>query len=105
MGLHCWLDVVETGNGMKIVIDEDELRPFVEQVVIQAVERLDRDRARVGDRLAFGEAEAAMMLGVPRHVLRDMRLRGEIIAGKLGRRVVYSREQLLKILHRSRNGK
>ena len=92
-------------NGMKIVINENELRPLIEQVVTQTLERLDRDRARVGDRIAFEEAEASMMLGVPRHVLRDMRLRGEVVAGKLGRRVVYSREQLLDLLDRSRNGK
>jgi hypothetical protein len=103
--LHGWPDVAEMENVMKIVIDENELRPLVEQVVTQAVERLERDRARIGDRIALGEAEAATMLGVPRHVLRDMRLRGEVVAGKLGRRIVYSREQLLVLLERSRNGK
>ena len=90
---------------MKIDIDEDDLRPLIEQVVTQTMERLDRDHERIGDRIAYPEGEAAALLGVPRHVLRDSRLRGEVAAGKLGRRVVYSREQLLKFLGRSRNGK
>jgi hypothetical protein len=92
-------------NVMKIVIDEDKLLPVIQQVVDETIKRLERDRGRVGDRIGFPEGEAAALLGVPRHVLRDARLRGEIVAGKLGRRIVYSGEQLLELLERSRNGK
>ena len=35
----------------------------------------------LGDRLGYPEAEAAALLGIERHVLRDCRLRGEIRGG------------------------
>ena len=47
------------------------------------------------DRIGFPEAEAAELLGIPQHVLRDCRLRGEIFARKIGKRFVYSRQTLL----------
>lgn len=45
-------------------------------------------------RLAFTEPEAAALLGVQSHVLRDARLRGEITPTKLGSRIGYSRREL-----------
>jgi excisionase family DNA binding protein len=50
------------------------------------------------DRLAYAEKDAAALLGVPRHVLRDARLRGEVRAVKLGKSWRYSRANLLRYL-------
>ena len=47
---------------------------------------------------ARNEAEAAGACGVARHVLRDLRLSGRIKARKLGRKVVYTREDLMRAL-------
>jgi len=49
-------------------------------------------------RLALSEAEASMSLGVPRHVLRDARRRGEVSARKVGKSYRYTREGLLDYL-------
>ena len=47
------------------------------------------------DRIGFPESEAAELLGLPSHVLRDCRLRGEIYARRIGKKYVYSRQTLL----------
>ena len=68
----------------------------------ETVERLEEERDRLGERLAFREHEAAALLSVERHTLRDARLRGEVEASRLGRRIIYSRDQLLRLLERNR---
>ena len=87
---------------MKIVLDESDLRPLIERVVVETLGQFEATRAKFGDRLAFPEAEAASLLGVPRHVLRDARLRGEIDGAKIGKRIVYRTEELLRFLASNR---
>lgn len=50
------------------------------------------------DRLAYTEPEAAQLLGVRSHVLRDARLRGELTGRRAGKRVIYDRRELLRWL-------
>ena len=57
---------------------------------------------KLGGRLAYTEAEAASLVGVERHVLRDARLRHEIEASRVGKRIVYTRDELLRFLHAQR---
>jgi len=83
---------------MQMHITRDELRPLVRAVVAEVLAELE---ARMVDdgRLAFSEAEAADLLGIRPHVLRDARLRGEITACRIaGGRVRYTRHQLLEYL-------
>jgi hypothetical protein len=80
---------------VKLEFSEADIRPLVEIVVAEVV-------AKVGgvpsDRLAFEESEAARMLGIPKHVLRDLRLSGGIEAKKCGKRALYRRDVLLRYL-------
>lgn len=80
---------------MKLQFDESDLRPLVQAVVNEVV-------AKIGgipdDRLAFEEGEAARLIGVPKHVLRDLRLSGGIEATKCGKRSLYRRDVLLRYL-------
>ncbi len=87
---------------MKVIFDESALVPVIEKTVLETLNQVDADRSRLGDRLAFPEAEAARSLGVKPHILRDARLRGDISGTRIGRRVVYEREQLLEWLRRNR---
>lgn len=87
---------------MEIRLDHSDLRPLVEQVVAEAVLQLQEVDARAGDRIAYTEADAAAMLSVGRHVLRDARLRGEVECSRVGNRIVYTREQLLQFLFQQR---
>ena len=84
------------------VQDLEDLRPLVEQVVDVTISRLEGNSEKLGGRLAVSEAEAAALVGVARHVLRDARLRGELIASRVGRGVVYEKTELLAFLKRRR---
>ncbi len=79
--------------------DIHDLAPIIETVVDRVLERIAADSERLGDRLAFSEPESADLLGLPRHVLRDMRLRGQISAKKCGKQFRYSRQTLVDFLN------
>ena len=83
---------------LKLEFDADTIRPLIAEIVAETVARIDEQRARLGDRLAFTEPEAAALLGIPWHSLRDIRRRGEIDASKAGRRIIYARDALIKYL-------
>ena len=76
----------------------DDLRPLVQLVVAEAMAKVEAERAKLDGRLAYTEPEAAALLGIPRHSLRDCRLRGEVTASRIGKRIVYSREALSEFL-------
>ena len=78
---------------MKIHIDDDELKSLVKMAVRETIELASQD-----ERLAYTEMEAAKLIGVARHVLRDERLRGRVQHGKCGKKIVYSTRQLLEFI-------
>jgi hypothetical protein len=84
---------------MAFVLDVEALRPLVRAIVAEAVAELEKDRATLPDRLAFSEAEAAALLGLHAHQLRDERRRGKISASEIvGKRIRYLRSDLLQYL-------
>ena len=83
---------------MKITLEDADLRPLIERVVAETIERLDNERAKLGNRLGHPEPEAAALIGVQRHTLRDCRLRGEIEGRLVGKRIVYSRDELIRFM-------
>jgi len=87
---------------MKVSFDEADLRPLIEQIVSATFAQLQSDRAPFGDKLAFTEPEAAAILSLRPHVLRDCRLRGEIAGSRIGKRILYERNELLRFLQRQR---
>jgi hypothetical protein len=90
---------------LSLSLDAAALRPLVQVVVHEVLAAVEQDRARVPDRLAFSEQEAARLLGLNVHQLRDERLRGRIQASQVvGRRVRYLREDLINYLMASRTG-
>ena len=82
-------------------LEDCDLAVIVEQVLDRVLARREADAKRFGGRLAFTEPEAAAMLGMKPYVLRDARLRGEIIGFRIGKKIFYSREELLKLLARN----
>ena len=78
--------------------DIESLRPLIDAVVQATLERIGAAESKAGDRIGFTEPEAAALMGVAPHVLRDCRLRGEIHARKVGCRFIYSRPALLSFL-------
>lgn len=89
---------------MQIAFGAEEMRPLVRQVVAEVMAELQQHPALADDsRLAYSEPEAADLLGVKSHVLRDERLRGRIDFTKIvGGRVRYTKAQLAEYLARGR---
>jgi hypothetical protein len=86
---------------MQLHFDPAALRPLIRVVVEEVLHQMAADQARLnGDgRLAFSEAEAASLLDLQQHVLRDERRRGKITASSIvGRRVRYLHADLMAYL-------
>jgi hypothetical protein len=80
-------------------IDPAALLPLLEMAAEVAVQRFARDQDLLRGKLAFTEPEAAALLSLAPHQLRDARLRGEITASVgPGRRILYQRQNLLDYL-------
>ena len=88
---------------MGFQIDHNALAPLIRAVAQEVVSELRDDEHRLDkDRLAYPEAEAAALMGVPRHRLRDARLRGELKASRIGKVLVYEDSELRAFLRRQR---
>ena len=93
------------GAGLLLPVSAEALRPLLRELVAEAVAQLQAHQAAAGDKVASSEAEAARLLGVNEHVLRDERLRGRIAASQIvGRRIRYTRQDLLDYLMARRTG-
>ncbi len=90
--------------GLKLHVPPDTLRPLIEEVVAEVLARMEAARPQLEGRMAFSEEEAARLLGLQPHVLRDERLRGRIKASTIvGRRIRYTREDLTAYLLQRRD--
>lgn len=85
-------------DGLRAVIQST-----VQETVVTVLAQLDGDRAKLNDRLAYSEHEAAALLGLEWHQLRDERRRGRVSASVgPGRKIMYTRQDLLDYLHARR---
>jgi hypothetical protein len=87
---------------VQLTFDADTLRALVRPIV-QEVAAAIGSLPESDTRLAYTEAEAAKLLGIATHQLRDARLRGEIFATRVGGRIGYERTELLAYLVRNRS--
>lgn len=87
---------------MRIELTDQELRPIVQSIVSEVLANLESRGLRDSDRLAYNEAEAAALLGMAKHQLRDCRLRGQIQGSKPAKCYMYTRLELMRFLERSR---
>ena len=81
-------------TGISVTLDDVVIRHVMERVIRELATNLDWPKGRI----ALNEHEAAEALGVPRHVLRDFRLSGRVQSTRIGRKVLYTRSQLLAAL-------
>jgi hypothetical protein len=79
---------------MHFTIESDEIRGLVKEVVRETLAPIDWPVHR----LTLSEQEAAEACGVGRHVFRDLRLGGQSRARRLGKKVVYTRTDVLAAL-------
>jgi hypothetical protein len=87
---------------VKLTLDEADLRPLIEQIVAATLAESRSADARFGHKLAYTEPEAAALLSIRPHVLRDARLRGEIVGCRVGKRILYERDELSRFLQRQK---
>ena len=85
-----------------LTIDAEALRPLIKLIVAEALAELSASALGAGDQIAISEADAAKLLGLNRHQLRDARRRKEITCSRIGRRVVYDRGELRAYLARAK---
>jgi hypothetical protein len=85
--------------GAAFQFDPEAFKPLIEQAVEAAMLKIENARATVGDRLCYSEPEAAALLGLEPHQLRDERLRGRIKASSIVcRRIRYTLQDLVEYL-------
>ncbi len=94
-----------TEGAVHLPVAVEALRPLVAEVVQEALAQLEAARAALGHKLAWSEPEAAALVSLRPHQLRDARLRGEVTASGRGpgRKILYTREDLLAYLTRRRS--
>jgi len=84
--------------GLNLQLDDNALEPLVRRVAEEVIRHTQGENAQFG-KLAYGEAEAAALLSLAPHQLRDERLKGRVEASVgPGRKILYSRQQLLDYL-------
>ena len=89
--------------GINLQLEPSVLEPLIRQIVAEVVAQLETDRAKLGEKLAYSEAEAARLLGLREHQLRDARLAGKVGCSQVtGRRIRYTRSDLLEYLSQNR---
>lgn len=85
--------------GINLELDPETLKPLIEQAVETALVRLQETQAALNCKLAYSEPEAAALLSLEPHQLRDERRRGRVEASVgPGRKILYTRGQLLAYL-------
>jgi hypothetical protein len=90
---------------LKLTLDTAALRPLIVEVVRETLAQAEADRATVAGPLCYSEEEAARLLGIEPHVLRDERRRGRIQASQIAcRRVRYLPADLAAYLAARRIG-
>ena len=89
---------------MQFNLSAEEIRPLIHEILQTAVEKLEADKAGLGDQLAYSESDAARLPGLNTQQLRDERIRGRIASTRIvGGQIRYSREDLLAYLRRNRS--
>ena len=84
---------------MKLEFSDAEMSPLIQKIVAEVLRQHKAAEAKANGRLGYSESEAAALLSVPPHVLRDCRLRQEISARMVGKRYIYSRDELMIFLN------
>ncbi|QDT49467.1 hypothetical protein Pan258_35160 [Symmachiella dynata] len=82
---------------------EGYLRDLVRDAVREALDaRADAEAAMPASALSFWEPQAAELIGIKAHALRDLRRKGLVEAVRLGGRICYRRESLVALLEQQR---
>jgi hypothetical protein len=90
---------------LALAIEPDALLPLIQSIVSETLAALEQDRQRVPpERLAYSEAEAAALMGLHVHQLRDEREKMKRIGYTriVGGRIRYTPDNLHAYLQKER---
>src|SRR5262245_42476289 len=86
-------------TALSLNFEPEALEPLIRHVVEETLARLEAERGKLDGRLAYSEPEAAALLGLQAHQLRDERRRSRIAASTIvGKWVRYLHEDLVRHL-------
>jgi excisionase family DNA binding protein len=84
-------------------LEGGELESLVRRIVAEVLAELEQHQQIHQGRLAYTEAEAAAMLGLKQHQLRDIRRDGKIHHTRIvGRQIRYTLQDLMAYLNQGR---
>lgn len=88
---------------LNLAVDPAALTTLIETIAASCLAKMRDEMRTADDRLAFDEGEAARLIGLERHQLRDERLRGRISASRITKGSIrYLRQDLEAYLMRDR---
>jgi hypothetical protein len=86
-------------SAVNLQLPPEALQPLIDQAVERALARMEELRAQLDGKLAFSEEEAARLISLEVHQLRDERRRSRIQASEVvGKRIRYLRQDLMNYL-------
>lgn len=81
-------------------LEPSEIQELARAVASEIANKSESVQSLLGsNRIGYPEPEAAALLGIAKHVLRDARLRGEVRAKRIGKAYVYSHDALRTFLN------
>src|SRR5262249_5666672 len=88
--------------GLSLQLDAEVLSPVIDAAVERALVRFAEAQQKLNGKIAYSEAEAAALIGVEAHVLRDARREGDLPAFVIrGGRVRYLAKDLIAYVTRT----
>jgi hypothetical protein len=92
-------------GGIQLHVHLEALRPLIRTIAAEVASELQNASAALPERMCYSEPEAARLLGLQPHQLRDERLRGRLVGSRIvGGRIRYERAELLRYLADRRCG-
>jgi excisionase family DNA binding protein len=83
---------------IELRIDAAAMEPVIEAAVRRTIERVRAEQAAMGQRISFSIKEAATLTGLSIGTLREARAQGRIKGSIVGRKLVFSRGELERLI-------
>ena len=97
--------VIENVGGSFLMVSEEQLKQMVTSAIVEAKEQADEERKQASEVAAISRNEAAEKLCVSVHTLWRWARDGYLKPKKVGRRVLYLKSDVERIIMRGINEK
>lgn len=97
--------VMENVGGSFLMVSEEQLKQMVTSAIVEAKEQADEERKQASEVAAISRNEAAAKLCVSVHTLWRWAKDGYLVPKKVGRRVLYLKSDVERIIMRGSDEK